>query len=59
MWKRVVMCVLLGGCTNLLGVSPTVDYQVIVAALQSCESPPANMNANDATTAMEVGFTQV
>jgi hypothetical protein len=59
MWKRVVACLLLGGCSSLLGVSPTVDFQVIVTAIQSCDVPPSSMNVANATTAMEVGFTQV
>jgi hypothetical protein len=59
MWKRVVACVLLSGCSSLMGVSPTVDFQIIVAAIQSCDVPPSTMNVANATTAMEVGFTQV
>jgi hypothetical protein len=54
---RVLPCALLVGCGTLAGVSPTVDDQVIVAAVQSCEAP--HLQATSAITFMEVGFTQV
>jgi hypothetical protein len=57
MWAfvRVIPCALLVGCSGLAGVSPVVDDQVIVAAVQSCDAP----QATDPATFMEVGFSQV
>jgi hypothetical protein len=54
-WVRVVPCVLIAGCSSLAAVSPVVDEQVIVAAVQECGAP----GPVDATTFMEVGFTKV
>src|SRR5690348_13271398 len=58
--RRVVWCValLLGGCGGLTGVSPDVDYQVMVrAVLDQCENSPDSYVSP--LTAMEVGFTKV
>ncbi len=55
---RFFPCVLLlAGCGSLSAVSPTVDDQVIVAAVQSCDAPPVGQSTP--ATFMEVGFTQV
>lgn len=51
---------LLAGCnqTWLAGVSPDVDYEVVVASVvKDCDAPPGAHT--DPTTAMEVGFTKV
>jgi hypothetical protein len=49
--------IFLSGCSNLVGVSPNVDAQVIVAAVQSCEAPPVAVTSP--FTFMEVGFAKV
>jgi hypothetical protein len=54
----VVFALLLGGCSGLTGISPDVDYQVmVVAVVNQCDTPPGNNT--DTTTAMEIGFTKV
>jgi hypothetical protein len=54
----VASALLIGECSSLVGVSPDIDYQVMVAAVVSqCDTPPGN--STDPTTAMEIGFTKV
>lgn len=55
----VVACAaILCGCSGLTGVSPDVDYQIMVVAVVSqCDTPPGRNT--DTTTAMEIGFTKV
>jgi hypothetical protein len=49
---------LLGGCSSLSGVSPDVDYEIVIGAVvRNCDVPPG-LNTNPAT-AMEVGFAKV
>lgn len=48
---------LLPGCAGLVGVSPIVDFQIIVEAVQSCDAPPVGFST--APTFMEVGFRNV
>jgi hypothetical protein len=54
----IPVTLLLGGCSGLMGVSPDVDYEVVVASVvRDCSrSPGLNVSAS---TAMEVGFAKV
>jgi hypothetical protein len=56
-WAVTLAIAVLGGCTSLPDISPDIDFQIVVAAVQSCEAPP--VSRSDPTTVMEVGFTKV
>jgi hypothetical protein len=56
-WIATVLLGLLCGCSGLAGVGPDVDFQIVVAAVQSCEAPPVSISSP--TTAMEVGFAKI
>jgi hypothetical protein len=57
-WDTMFLTLLLGGCSSLMGVSPDVDYQVVVVAVaQQCDAPPAP--GINPSTAMEIGFAKI
>lgn len=57
-WKTMFLTLSLGGCSSLIGVSPDVDYQmVVVAVAQECDLPPAP--GVTPPTAMEIGFAKI
>src|SRR5215510_13365984 len=57
-WKTMFLTLVLGGCSSLMGVSPDVDYQmVVVAVAQECDVAPAI--GVSPVTAMEIGFSKI
>jgi len=56
-WKWALPVAPLVGCAGLIPPSPNVDFQVIVEAVRSCETPPISVSTP--STAMEVGFNRV
>jgi hypothetical protein len=54
----ILALIAVGGCSSLIGVSPDVNYEIVVAAVvRDCDAPPAQYT--DPATAMEVGFAKV
>jgi hypothetical protein len=57
-WKTMFLTLVLGGCSSLIGVSPDVDYQVVVVAVaQECDAAPGL--GVSPVTAMEIGFAKI
>jgi hypothetical protein len=57
-WKTMFLALALGGCSSLIGVSPDVDYQVVVVAVaQECDVAPGP--GVSPVTAMEIGFAKI
>lgn len=57
-WHVVWIGLTLGGCTGLVGLSPDVDYRVLIEAVVDQCDQPTHIAAPPAT-AMEVGFAKV